>query len=65
MAAPPDMAAILLRMMDDVRAFGETVKGYREQLEQLGFSPTAAEAMAVHLHHELVTAAFRPKVATP
>lgn len=36
----------------------EATMGYRQSLEQAGFSPTIAEQMAVHYHTELIKVLF-------
>lgn len=39
----------------------ETVVGYRAQCEAAGFSPTAAEMMAMEFHNALIAQVFGPK----
>jgi hypothetical protein len=47
------MAAALLEMSDLVKPVSEAVDGYKADLERRGYSPTAAEAMAMEFHRYL------------
>ena len=48
----------LLKMSETMGQFVELVAGYRQQLEQAGFSPNAAELMASDYHRGLVAGIF-------
>lgn len=47
---------VLLEMMDDLNAVIDAVAGYRRRAEEAGFSPTAAEHMALQYHHVMMHA---------
>lgn len=48
----------LLELGESVAQVQEAVVGYRAQCEARGFSPTAAEAMALEYHSELMRLLF-------
>ena len=48
----------MLGLLDQLGPMLDAVDGYRAQCLQRGYSPTAAEAMAVQLHSELLHSAF-------
>jgi len=60
--AATDAAAGLAGLLDLVERLGDTlvpaVVGYRATVERAGFSPEAAEQMAVALHAALIAGAF-------
>lgn len=47
-----------MNAFDEVKKLLELVTGYRAECEAKGFSPTAAEVMAMDLHKALILAAF-------
>ena len=49
---------IWLDLADQIGRLAEMAAGYREQCEAAGFSPTAAEQMAVQLHQQLIVGAL-------
>lgn len=57
-SADAGMSAALLEVMGMVGQVTEAVDGYRAQCVEHGYSPTAAEAMAMDLHRELIRAVF-------
>lgn len=48
------LATALLEMTSMFKPIGEAVDGYRADLENRGYSPTAAEAMAMEFHSYLM-----------
>jgi hypothetical protein len=44
----------LLTIVDMMGQVAEQTKGYRATLEQMGFSPTAAEVMAIEFHKSML-----------
>lgn len=52
------IAAGLLEFGEALSAVVQFLQGYKAQMEAAGFSPTAAEAMSVDLHRELVPTFF-------
>ena len=52
------MSEALLLVADMMEGVIAATAGYRAQLETAGFSPTAAEAMAMSYHEALLSAAF-------
>lgn len=56
----PSTAELLMEVTDSMVAVLEAVTGYRAQCEAKGFSPTAAEAMAMDLHRSLMIAGLDP-----
>ena len=61
--AEPTLEQALLSVMDEVAKVREAVKGYRYQLLADGFGPTAAERMAMELHHHMLAVMFAQVVA--
>ena len=59
--ASTSTAEAMAQVMDQVQQFEEAARGYRATLERQGWSPTAAEAMALQLHAGLVASAFTPR----
>lgn len=57
----PNPNEIMLQLADSMTTVVASVVGYRTQLEEAGFSPTAAETMATHFHQVLITAIFAKK----
>ena len=60
--APIDTANLAVQLIALIEGLGqmvEAVAGYRKKCEEAGFSPTAAEAMAVEMHRHLLATAFR------
>lgn len=55
----PNMATVLMTVMDTVTAISEAVDGYKKQCEERGYSPTASELMALQLHEGLMKQTFR------
>jgi hypothetical protein len=53
--------AALAAASDGFTAIIEIATGHRQKCETAGFSPTAAEHMAVHLHNTMITTALEPK----
>lgn len=51
---------VMLTMMEQLQPILAAVIGFRAQCEAEGFSPTAAEAMAVVLHEQIIRTVFRP-----
>ena len=45
----------LMMMAELMMTIAETVKGYRVQLEGMGFSPLGAEQMAIQFHQHILT----------
>lgn len=52
------MADAMAELMDSVNTARETVDGYRATLLASSYSPTAAEAMAMDLHHHILEVIF-------
>jgi hypothetical protein len=50
-----------LAAADTIAQIVETVTGYRSQCEAAGFSPAAAEAMAIDFHQAFIASIFTPK----
>lgn len=50
--------------LDAAKALLEFVAGYRAECEAKGFSPTAAEVMALEFHKHLIAGAFNAPKAT-
>lgn len=57
-ATPSDPTLALIEFVEGVGRLVEKAAGYREKCGAAGFSPTAAEAMAVELHSHLLAQAF-------
>ena len=55
-----DFAALAV-VADGLAAIIEVCAGHRTKCETAGFSPTAAEHMAIVVHDELVSGVFTPK----
>ena len=55
---PPIDVAALAVVADGLTAIIEICAGHRQKCEQAGFSPTAAEHMAVTVHTEMLTNLF-------
>jgi hypothetical protein len=55
---PDSVAAQMLALLDALKQIGETVDGYRQSCIDRGYSPTAAEKMAMDVHSELIRVAF-------
>lgn len=53
-----DLIEALAGVAENMRALLDLVDGHRAQCIERGYSPTAAEAMAMDVHHNLVAAAF-------
>ena len=49
-----DFATAIAQMRDILAPIDEAVLGYRKQLEEEGWSPTAAETMALEFHRMLM-----------
>lgn len=58
MSQPPNPAEAMLQVMDGMKTVLETIAGYRKQCEEQGFSPTAAEVMALELHQAMLQSIF-------
>lgn len=58
-ADPGKLAADLIALIEGLGQLVEAVVGCRKKCEDAGFSPTAAEAMAVELHRHMLNQAFR------
>lgn len=54
----PNPAEAMLVLADSLGTLLEAAAGYRSKAEAAGFSPTAAEGMAVELHSHMLRAAF-------
>ena len=50
----------LANIVDIYSGVAEATAGYRARLEQLGFSPTAAESMAADFHRGLLAMTMQP-----
>lgn len=48
-----------MAMLEMVSPLAQTVAGYREECIRQGFSPTAAEEMAVALHQTILISTFQ------
>lgn len=48
------MSAALIEIGERMAQVVEATEGYRKQCEERGFSPTAAEQMALSYHHLLL-----------
>jgi hypothetical protein len=53
------MRNALLEMSDNMAALLDAIDGYRKQLEERGYSPTASEQMAIEYHRHLLAAVFQ------
>jgi hypothetical protein len=51
---PAKMSAGLLAISEMMAQVAEQAQGYRAGLEALGFSPTAAEVMAIEFHKTML-----------
>lgn len=60
-AEPPSTAEAMAQVLDQMHQLEEAARGYRARLERMGWSPTAAENMALQFHAGLVTSAFTPR----
>jgi hypothetical protein len=57
--SPAGFDAALIEVAERLDSLGAASSAYRSKLEQLGFSPTAAEMMAVEYQRAVVHALFR------
>lgn len=64
LGAADQMRQGLLDMTGMLAPITEMSTGYRAQMEQAGYSPTAAEAIGLELHLQLIRAAFSGVGAT-
>ena len=48
------MVDAMLELAEMMAPMGDAVDGYRADLERRGYSPTAAESMAMEFHHYLM-----------
>jgi hypothetical protein len=55
---PHAMATALLKIREMTAPILDAVDGYRAECTKRGYSPTAAEKMAMDFHQGLVTAVF-------
>jgi hypothetical protein len=55
------MAKAMAQVADGLTAIIEVASGHRRRAEEAGFSPTAAEQMALQAHHALLHTAFQNK----
>lgn len=58
MPLPPGLLPALADLMEGLDPVRAAARGYREALLRDGWSETAAELMATHLHNEMITQAF-------
>lgn len=56
--AESTMGEAFLTFLDELGPLKEAVNGYREDWLRRGYSPRAAEAMAMDLHRELLRTVF-------
>lgn len=49
------MVDAMMQLTEMLAPMGEAVDGYRADLERRGYSPTAAESMAMEFHSYLMT----------
>lgn len=54
-SAAAEFAEAMATMAELMRPMGEAVDGYREEALRRGYSPTAAEQMAMSYHEHLLT----------
>lgn len=59
---PVDMTSAFLEMAASLGPFLDFVDGQRAEFERRGYSPTAAEAMAVGLYMNGISSMFRAPV---
>lgn len=57
---PVKFSSGLLSITEMMGQVAEQTQGYRAQLEQLGFSPTAAELMAIEFHRTMLGLVLPP-----
>jgi hypothetical protein len=57
-AQQPTLPEVFLAVMETVHQVREAVNGYRASLLADGYSPTAAEVMAMTLHEQMIRAVF-------
>ena len=59
MASPSETTEMFIQLMENLTPVKDTVDGYRADATQRGYSPTAAEAMALDLHRALIATIFK------
>lgn len=58
MSAPPNPLEAWAELADTLQNAVDLSSGQRAKLEAAGFSPTAAELAATHLHNAIITMIF-------